>query len=56
MVHHRYGEGGFTRRSARDFAPMPGVTLLALGLWLAPAGRPFVACHLDQRGGLASGT
>jgi ribosomal protein S18 acetylase RimI-like enzyme len=33
-AHHLYLEAGFTRLPERDWAPMPGVTLLAFGLRL----------------------
>jgi hypothetical protein len=33
-AHHLYGQAGFTRLTERDWAPMPGVTLLAFGLRL----------------------
>jgi hypothetical protein len=33
-AHHLYLEAGFTRLPERDWAPIPGVTLLAFGLRL----------------------
>lgn len=38
IAHHLYGEAGFARLPERDFAPMPGVTLLAFGLRLDASG------------------
>jgi ribosomal protein S18 acetylase RimI-like enzyme len=38
IAHHLYDEAGFTRLPERDFAPTPGVTLLAFGLRLDASG------------------
>ena len=42
-AHHLYGQAGFTRLPERDWAPMPGVSLLAFGLRLD-------ACSQDATG------
>lgn len=39
-AHHLYGAAGFTRLPERDWSPEPGVSLLAYGMVLAPAGVP----------------
>jgi ribosomal protein S18 acetylase RimI-like enzyme len=42
-AHHLYQEAGFRRLPARDWSPVPGVTLLAYGLALGqplPSGPP----------------
>jgi ribosomal protein S18 acetylase RimI-like enzyme len=36
-AHHLYVEAGFTRLPERDWAPLPGLTLLAFGLRLGAA-------------------
>jgi ribosomal protein S18 acetylase RimI-like enzyme len=39
-AHHLYAEAGFTRLAERDWAPLPGVTLLAFGLRLDASSPP----------------
>jgi ribosomal protein S18 acetylase RimI-like enzyme len=41
IAHHLYVEAGFVRLTERDWAPMPGVTLLAFGLRLDASSQDF---------------
>ena len=43
IAHHLYGEAGFARLPERDFAPMPGVTLLAFSLRLDASGEDLAS-------------